>query len=398
MCSIHPIKMSLVEKIFIDHFQISLAILVILLGCAVILIKLIPCIPLLKKVTFVPFLFLVPMVLSSIGVIPVEYPLYKPLESITLYMAIFFMTVVIDIRKIFETVRPKVIILFLMACLGTVIGSVVAWIVFIPIIGHQNSSYVAAATTGVYSGGSMNWVAVCKSLDVPASLNAAAFPAAIMVYTLYLGLILMLEGAPIRKRLEQWLGGNMPSGTAVSSDIEQHQEAPHIFDFLLGFFAFCSVYLISLILEKACSGVIFIPQVIFLTTFAIVLGSCTQLKHLRGMAVFGESALYFLLCVIGAQGNIVETVKNAPILILFPMIVLVVHILFVCIFAKWLKIDLVTACITSVAGIGGAASAPVTAAVFKAEVLIPFGIILGSLGYVIGNYLGVYVGYFLLQL
>ena len=61
------------------------------------------------------------------------------------------------------------------------------------------------------------------------------------------------------------------------------------------------------------------------------------------------------------------------------------------------KIDLVTTCISSIAAVGGAASAPVTAAVFKAEALIPLGIILGSLGYAIGNYLGVYVGYFLLQ-
>ena len=101
--------MSLVEKIFTDPFQEFLAILVILLGCAVIVIKLVPRIPLLKKVTYIPFLFLVPMILSNAGVIPVKYPLYKPLQSITLYMAMVLLYMLLLVYQVYMLIVSMVL-------------------------------------------------------------------------------------------------------------------------------------------------------------------------------------------------------------------------------------------------------------------------------------------------
>jgi uncharacterized membrane protein len=54
------------------------------------------------------------------------------------------------------------------------------------------------------------------------------------------------------------------------------------------------------------------------------------------------------------------------------------------IFAKLFKIDLFTCCVASLANIGGTATAPVLAGTYSSA-LVPVGIIMALLGYVIGT-------------
>ncbi len=390
--------MSIVERLVHGDYQVALGIITILSGTALVLFKAVPKIPLLNRISFVPFLFFVPMLFSNIGLIPIQHDLYEPLQSTTLHFAIFLMVVTIDVRNILKVARPQVLLLFLLGCGGTVLGGIIAWAAFIPLVGTETAAQVAAGTTGFYCGGSMNWAAVCDALDVPFSLNAAAFPAVIIVYSLYLGFILLLEGSPWSKRLERWLGAP-PTGEPNDNEFVQKEIAPlSISDYITGVFAFCGAYLLSILLEQAVATYIFIPQVIFLTTFALILGAWTPLHAMRGLATLGEAALYFLLCVIGTQGDLRETLQQAPILILLTLIVAVVHGVVILFSARILKVDLTTTCVTSVASIGGAATAPIVAAVFKVEELIPIGVLLGLLGYAVGNYLGIYLGHTLLQL
>ena len=294
--------------------------------------------------------------------------------------------------------NQKFFILFICACIGTVLGAIIAWAAFVPIVGKETAAQVSAGATGQYCGGSMNWVAVCDALHVPPSLNAAAFPAVVIIFSLYLSVVLILEGSPIGRRLQRWLGTERIDQPNDDAFVQQKVSPLTIFDYILALFAFCGVYLASIILEQAFSPYVFIPQVIFLTTFALMLGTWTSFNKLRGLSTLGEAALYFLLCVIGAQGNLIETLRQAPILLLLPLIVVAVHGIVVLFSARAMKIDLATTCVTSMSCIGGTASAPIVAAVFKNEALIPIGVLLGSLGYAVGNYLGIYLGYFLLEL
>ncbi len=390
--------MSLIEQLLQNDDQVVLGLFTILAACVIVPIKLIPKIPILKKLSFIPFLFFLPMLLSNVGLMPIQHSLYKPLQSVTLYLAIFLMVLAIDVRTILTVARPKVLILFFLGCLGTTIGAVVGWLALTPVIGHDPAAQVAAATSGAYSGGSMNWVAVCEALHVPPSLSATALPACTIVYSLYLGALLLLEGASFRPRLDRWLRAE-PVVTTDDDAFVQKEAAPlTIFDYILGLFAFCGVYLISILLEKTISTYFFVPKVIFLTTIALALGCWGPFKKLRGLATLGEAALYFLLCIIGVQGNIVATLQDAPILILMPLIVVIVHAIVMLFSARALRINLPTMCVSSIAAVGGAASAPMMAGVYKMEALIPVGILLGSVGYAVGNYLGIYLGHILLGL
>ena len=150
-------KLSVIEVLFEgDPFQTSLCLVAVLLASTAIIMNLIPKAPVLRKATFVPFLFLTPMVLASAGIIPGVHPLYKPLQSIVLYMAIFFMVVAIDLGQILRSLQTRVLLLFFLGCIGTAVGAIAAHLLFAPLLGSQTSAMVAACNAGAYVGGSMN--------------------------------------------------------------------------------------------------------------------------------------------------------------------------------------------------------------------------------------------------
>jgi uncharacterized membrane protein len=399
--------MSMVESMCgADVFKTSLCIITIFLACTSFLMKIIPKIPLLNKVTFIPFLSLVPMTLSSVGVIPSNYPLYKPLQAVSLYMAIFFMIMAIDVGKVLRSLQPRILALFLLGCAGTALGAALAQVLSAPLIGAENSAMISACTAGSYAGGAMNWAAVGDALDMPSSLNAMAFPASVIAYTLYLGLVLTLDNSPLRPALERWIGvtNDLGKSTASVTRVSKTEDsgALKLEDYINGFLAFCVVFIVSIMLEQLVRGLVFVPLVIFLTTFAIMLGAIIPstkvdgIKRLRKMSSFGEASLFFLLCVIGAQAKLTSSLIHAPALLLIPAVVIAVHVFVLLLFARLLKVDLVTSAIVSIAAIGGVATAPVTAAALKAVELIPLAILLGMLGYAVGTYMGVYLGVFLL--
>ncbi len=405
------VQASLVESLFGggQPLATSLCLIAILLACPALLMQVIPRVPVLRKVTFVPFLFLVPMILSSLGIIPDSHPIYKPLQSTALYMAIFFMVLAIDLGRILRSLATRVLLLFVIGCLGTAAGAALAHVLCAPLIGIEPSAMVAACTTGAYSGGSMNWAAVSEAIKVPDSLSATAFPAMVIMYMLYLGGLLGLDNSPLRPPLERWLGVahgeksdcNKTSVVATAGG-DEAPPTPKLEDYINGFLAFVLAYLASLVLEDSARGWIFIPLVIFLTTFAILLGAVAPkvrfagIQRLGSLSTLGEASLYFLLGIIGAQASLTGSLLHAPVLLLIPSVVIVVHVLVVLVAARFLKVDLVTCSIVSIAAVGGAASAPAAAGALRVPELIPLGVLLGSLGYAIGTYLGVYLGLFLL--
>ena len=190
----------------------------------------------------------------------------------------------------------------------------------------------------------------------------------VIMYTLYLGALLALENSPLRPALERWIGAARPAAAPVAPVADpggaESAGPPRLEDYIHGFLAFSVVYLASILLEQLVGGLVFVPQVIFLTTFAILLGAAaphTKLavaRRLVRMSAFGEASLYFLLGIIGAQATLTESLMHAPVLLLVPTVVIAVHVLVLLPGARLLRVDLVTGAIVSIAAIGGAASAP----------------------------------------
>jgi uncharacterized membrane protein len=101
--------------------------------------------------------------------------------------------------------------------------------------------------------------------------------------------------------------------------------------------------------------------------------------------------MFIFLASIGAGADIWKLVETAPILFVFASVIIIVHLVVLFGIGKILKLDLAELAMASAVCIGGPASAPALASAKGwRDLLIP-GLLLGSLGYAVGSFIGVSV-------
>ena len=131
-----------------------------------------------------------------------------------------------------------------------------------------------------------------------------------------------------------------------------------------------------------------IPEVLWLTTFAMVIAQLPIIKRLRGAAVVSYFALHVFFIVLGSSSMLSEVVKAGVPIFTLMIAILLVHMI-VAYGLGWLaRIDLATVSVASQAAIGGPGSALALSMAMKWNQLVTPGVIVGIFGYALGNYLG----------
>ena len=135
-----------------------------------------------------------------------------------------------------------------------------------------------------------------------------------------------------------------------------------------------------------------VPSVLWLTTFALLAGHLTPLRSAPGAFQLGNLALHFFFVTIGINSRLDLIIEVGLTVFVFTAVVVVVHGLVVYGVGRMLNLDLGTLSVASQAAIGGPSSALAVAVSREWSGLVLPGIIVGLLGYAIGNYLGLAVG------
>jgi uncharacterized membrane protein len=130
--------------------------------------------------------------------------------------------------------------------------------------------------------------------------------------------------------------------------------------------------------------------VVIIVTLAGIVGASTMLGQVAGSADIATVMLYVIIALIASRANFSE-LTQAPAYIVAGLVILAVHGTSMVILAKLLKLDLFTCGVASLANIGGVASAPILAAAYS-RVLIPVGVLMAMLGYIVGTGGGLLVG------
>ena len=113
---------------------------------------------------------------------------------------------------------------------------------------------------------------------------------------------------------------------------------------------------------------------------------------MHGAEELGTWLIYLFYFVIGVPASIVLIIKKAPILLVLCMLIVVVNMLFSFVFGKLLKFDLEEIILASNANIGGPTTAAGMAISQGWTKLVGPCILVGTLGYAIGTWLGILVG------
>lgn len=332
-------------------------------------------------------------ILSNAGLVPATSGVYDAIGGPVTSLAIAWLLLAVNVRDL-RHAGARMMTAYGLAVLGTIAGVTVATALLASRFGDQ-SWRLAGTLTGTYTGGSLNFVAVGRGVGLEDTLFAAATAADNIATALWLGATLIL---PL------WLAKLYPTpipAQAVdpggSSDRATHHP----------FFAGHSVSTLDLaILVAVGFGLLVaadtlavmipgIPSVLWLTTVALLTGHLTPLGKRAGAMQLGNLALHFFFVVIGIHSRIADLLSVGVEVLYFTLIVVGVHGVVVYGLGRLARIDVASLSVASQAAVGGPASALAVAVAREWRALVLPGVIVGLLGYAVGNYLGFAVAYLL---
>ena len=352
------------------------------------------------------------LILSNLKIIPTEAPVYDAVWSYVVPLAVPMLLFNADIKKIGRD-SGRVLIIYLFSGIGTILGGFVAYFALKNAIPALND--IVPMFVGTYTGGSVNFVAMSQQYKVPGATVSAALVADNLLMALYFFTLMALPTMAVIKKHYK-----MPLVNALEqqseSDIEANKTMAAKYwgakEISLKDIAFTVAlsFVIVAVSDKlatlfgdlfkgegavsAILGGLLGNKYLLMTTITMIIASAfpKQISSIRGSQEIGTFLIYLFFAVIGAPASIGLILRESPLLLVFALIVVLINLVISLIFGKLFKFNIEEIIIASNANVGG----PTTAAAMAVskgwtELIVP-ALLVGTLGYVIGNYYGILSG------
>ena len=325
-------------------------------------------------------------------------------------MAIPLLLLQTNIRKIRKE-TGRFLLIFLIGAAGTVAGALLATVLLRNAV--DGISGAAAMMTGSYIGGGVNFTALADAFHVGDTLVSSTTVADNLNMAVYFLVLLGIAGSAwFRKHyahphIDSVLQNGKDSSAEtlaaqywtrkdislkdIAKDLAYAAVVVYVSKLIAGFFAGL-IPADSWFLKML--NTFFGSQYVWITNFSVVWSTCfsRQASEMRGAQEIGTWLIYLFFFVIGVPASIGVLIRNAPILLLFCMIIVLVNMAFCFLGGKLLKFDLEEIVLASNANIGGPTTAAGMAISQGWVKLIGPCMLVGTFGYVIGTWLGIMVG------
>jgi uncharacterized membrane protein len=317
---------------------------------------------------------------------------YKTLKSNLLPAMIFLMLLNADMREIVK-LGKKMLLTFLLASTSIAIGFIGMFALFHSAFA-QDAWKAFAALTGSWMGGTGNMVAIQGALDLPDAALGYTLLIDSIDYAIWVMILLAL--VPFAKRFNVWSKADTSVIDAVGERLALKDADKKPMDFASLFLLLGSALLVSALSQSAAA---LLPVTDFLTsttwvviiaTLAGMLFAMTPLAKLSGASELANIMLYLIVALIASRANFAE-LTEAPLYILAGFVIIAIHAAIMVLFAKLFRLDLFSLGVASLANIGGVASAPILASAYS-KALIPIGVLMAMMGYILGTFGGLMVG------
>ena len=280
------------------------------------------------------------------------------------------------------------------AAVTIMVGFVVAFLLMKGVIG-SDAWMGLGALCGSWLGGSGNMVAVQAALDISEADMGYALVIDSIDYSLWV--MFLLWAIQLAPRFNKWTKADTKLLDEVSSKLADDAKLntkPVSFQSLILLIGVAlTVSAVGQNVGKALNGSLpFLDKATWTVLFITVLGlvaAVSPLGKVAGSTEVSNLLLYTVIALLASRASLLE-LADAPAWILTGFIILAIHAVLLLIFSKLFKLDMFTAAVASLANIGGTASAPVLAGSYAGS-LVPVGILMALLGYVIGTPCGILV-------
>ena len=343
------------------------------------------------------FQFIPPVVLIYIGLMVLctlgawnmqaTAPAYSALKNPLLYSMLFLMLLRCDLRKILR-LGPKMLIGFAAASLSIGLGFIISYFFLHDFLGN-NSWEALGALCGSWMGGSGNMLAIQAALNIDEATMAYTLVIDTICGTFYIMFLLWAIG--FAEHFNRWVNADTKAIDAVGHSLEAEaktNKSPLLWQniiFLLGFgllTADLSQYIGSYIANFAP----FFDKATWTVLIITLVGSLlamTPVGKIKGTEEISTVLLYIVIALIASRADL-GNMGNTLMWIVTGFMILIIHIFIMLLFAKIFHLDIFTCAVASLANIGGTATAPILAGTYNSS-LVPVGIIMALLGYIIGT-------------
>ena len=341
-----------------------------------------------KYVPAVVLCYLIAMFLCTLGVwdMAETKPAYSALKNNLTYAMIFAMLLRCNIRKVLRF-GPKMLIGFFSATLTIMIGFVCAFVLMKGTIG-SDAWMGLGALCGSWIGGS-NMVAVQAALDISEADMGYALVIDSIDYSLWV--MFLLWAINLAPKFNKWVKADTTTLDEVSRRLEEdakgnEDKASFVnLIFLLGLALVISAFGqdIGAALNGAMPFLDKATWTVLLITLSGLIGAVTPVGRMAGSTELSNLLLYSVVALLASRASFLE-LTDAPAWILAGFMILAIHGIILVLLAKIFHLDMFTCGVASLANIGGSASAPILAGAYSGA-LVPVGVLMALMGYVIGT-------------
>ncbi len=329
---------------------------------------------------------------SNLGLIPTEAPIYGGLIDFAVPFAVCVILFTVNLSDVRKAGGPM-LAAFALASVGTVLGVLAASLMLEPFLAkvlESGSWKLAGPYTGTFIGGSLNFFALWQGLEVgnPDLLAAANAVDNLTLFPLYACWMV----------IPTWLAGSYLVSNRWQAETVEGEEAPapagkpRLVPVQVATLAFLAVavmaasdWLKAAVLDRFFPG---LPSILIVTTLALMIGQLRPVRKLEGAWEIGDLAFYVFFAAVGALIDFYQAVVLSPILFLYVVVIMAVHMVVLFGGGRMLRMDVGVLTIASVATKAGPALvAPVAETKGWRHLVLP-GIIVAMFGYAVGNYVG----------
>ncbi len=357
-----------------------------------------------KNIAGVMYTMIITAVLALLHFIPYasgseKVPVYDFVYNYITPMAIPLLLFSANIVKIIKE-SGRLIAIYLIGAAGIVIGAIITF--FIVHLGPETFK-VAGVFIATFVGGSVNFVAASHILNFDHSslftTTMAVDNFGIQFYLIFLFYL------PFIKILQKYYPELKEEGEVeVDEETKQKESEREKVSIgaivyvitIAGLATWVSAWINGLLQQwfhikaNLTLLVVTVVMTLFVSLFPKFFEKLERVAFSTGMAL-----LYIFLAVVGAASNIKTVFMAGPGVFIFAVITLLIQFIIIMGLGKLFKFSLKEIAIASCANVSGPTLSAPMAASFKAKNLVTPAVLVGILGYIIGTFLGVSVGFWL---
>jgi len=297
---------------------------------------------------------------------------------------LFLLMINCDLRAIFA-LGPRVLAVFACTTLSLFVAFIGTFLIYqrwLP----GNDWHPIAALAGSWVGGTANMIAVKQAIGMSDQHLAMSLLTDALCYSMWV--VVLFSVARLAPAFNRWTRAKSSGDLAVA---QPKATAPTTYDSVL---LWLGMALLTSAVAAWLATRLPTTSMLSATTWTILIATAaglivahTPLARFPGAGTISSAMLISVVAVLASQSNF-HGIAAAPLYVLCGVTIITIHGVLLVLAAKLFRFDLYLCGISSLAHIGGVAATPVLAASY-APGLVPVGILLSLLGYIIGTGFGI---------